>query len=42
VDGCNCSGVDGKQGGVLSNDCYSWRLDPNEPDSGYKGPRDEL
>jgi hypothetical protein len=29
ADSCNCQGVDGKQGGVLNNDCYSWRMDPN-------------
>lgn len=29
TDSCNCGGVDGKQGGVVSNNCYSWRIDPN-------------
>ncbi|KAG6001336.1 hypothetical protein E4U21_004434 [Claviceps maximensis] len=29
VDSCNCEGVDGKQGGMLFNDCYEWNLDPN-------------
>ena len=29
VDSCNCDGVDGKQGGGVSNDCYIWRIDPN-------------
>ncbi|KAK1911450.1 hypothetical protein P3342_012751 [Pyrenophora teres f. teres] len=29
VDSCNCGGKDGKQGGVVSNDCYDMRLDPN-------------
>lgn len=28
ADGCNCRGVDGKQGGYLENDCYRWRMDP--------------
>lgn len=29
VDSCNCGGVDWKQGGVVENNCYSWRIDPN-------------
>jgi hypothetical protein len=28
-DSCNCNGIDGKQGGVVVNDCYEWRIDPN-------------
>lgn len=28
ADGCNCDGVNGKQGGSLESDCYRWRLDP--------------
>lgn len=28
-DSCNCAGVDGKQGGVLENNCYTMRVDPN-------------
>ena len=28
LDGCNCGGVNKKQGGVLMNDCYAWGLDP--------------
>lgn len=26
---CNCKGVNGKQGGVVENNCYKWRIDPN-------------
>jgi hypothetical protein len=26
---CNCNGIDGKQGGVVTNNCYEWRMDPN-------------
>lgn len=26
---CNCNGVNGKQGGVVTNNCYEWRMDPN-------------
>lgn len=29
TDSCNCNGVNGKQGGVVTNDCYTWRIDPN-------------
>jgi hypothetical protein len=29
ADSCNCGSVNGKQGGIISNDCYSWRVDPN-------------
>ncbi|KAI1109759.1 glycoside hydrolase family 55 protein [Nemania sp. NC0429] len=29
VDSCNCSGVDGKQGGYVTNDCYTWGIDPD-------------
>lgn len=29
TDSCNCSGVNKKQGGVVENDCYKWRIDPN-------------
>jgi hypothetical protein len=29
VDSCNCGGVNGKQGGVLINNCYMWKIDPN-------------
>jgi hypothetical protein len=29
TDSCNCNGVDGKQGGIVENDCYIWRIDPN-------------
>ena len=29
VDSCNCGGVNGKQGGLVSNNCYDWRIDPN-------------
>ncbi|KAK3985138.1 hypothetical protein QBC44DRAFT_374476 [Cladorrhinum sp. PSN332] len=29
VDSRNCNGVNGKQGGHVSNDCYIWRVDPN-------------
>lgn len=28
-DSCNCEGIDRKQGGVLRNNCYTWRIDPN-------------
>lgn len=28
-DSCNCAGIDKKQGGVLRNNCYEWRIDPN-------------
>ncbi|KAI0911199.1 glycoside hydrolase family 55 protein [Ustulina deusta] len=30
VDSCNCGGVDGKQGGRVMNDCYIWKIDPNQ------------
>lgn len=26
---CNCNGVNGKQGGIVTNNCYEWRMDPN-------------
>ena len=29
VDSCNCGGVNGKQGGVVPNICYTWRIGPN-------------
>lgn len=29
IDGCNCGGENGKQGGTVSNNCLSWRIDPN-------------
>ncbi|KAI8211142.1 hypothetical protein K4K52_011113 [Colletotrichum sp. SAR 10_76] len=29
TDSCNCSGVNGKQGGIVTNNCYKWRIDPN-------------
>ncbi len=29
VDSCDCSGVDGKRGGSVTNNCYGWRVDPN-------------
>ncbi|KAK4144852.1 pectate lyase superfamily protein-domain-containing protein [Dichotomopilus funicola] len=29
TDSCNCGGINGKQGGIVSNNCYSWRVDPN-------------
>lgn len=29
ADSCNCAGVNGKQGGIISNNCYNWRVDPN-------------
>ncbi|KAH9845616.1 glycoside hydrolase family 55 protein [Teratosphaeria destructans] len=29
TDSCNCGGENGKQGGVVSNNCYTWRIDPN-------------
>jgi hypothetical protein len=29
TDSCNCKGINGKQGGTVSNDCYTWRIDPN-------------
>lgn len=28
TDSCNCGGLNGKQGGVVSNNCLSWRIDP--------------
>lgn len=30
VDACNCGGVNGKQGGSVSNNCLYWRVDPNQ------------
>jgi hypothetical protein len=29
VDSCDCSGIDGKHGGILKNSCITWRIDPN-------------
>ncbi|EJP61727.1 Pectin lyase fold/virulence factor [Beauveria bassiana ARSEF 2860] len=29
ADSCNCGGINHKQGGVIENDCYIWRVDPN-------------
>jgi hypothetical protein len=29
TDSCNCGGVNGKQGGIVENNCYIWRIDPN-------------
>ena len=29
TDSYNCSGIDGKQGSVVSNNCYKFRIDPN-------------
>jgi hypothetical protein len=29
IDGCNCGGVNGKQGGWMKNDCVMARVDPN-------------
>jgi hypothetical protein len=29
ADSCNCKGVNGKQGGVVENNCYKWMADPN-------------
>jgi hypothetical protein len=29
VDACNCSGENGKQGGITSNDCLAFGVDPN-------------
>jgi hypothetical protein len=29
TNSCNCATLDNKQGGVVSNKCYSWRIDPN-------------
>jgi hypothetical protein len=28
-DSCNCGGINGKQGGIVSNNCYSFKIDPN-------------
>jgi hypothetical protein len=28
-DSCNCDGINGKQGGVVENNCYKWMVDPN-------------
>ncbi|KAI0395361.1 pectin lyase fold/virulence factor [Xylariaceae sp. FL0594] len=30
VDSCNCGGVDQKQGGWVMNDCYKFKIDPNQ------------
>lgn len=29
TDSCNRAGVNGKQGGIVENDCYIWRMDLN-------------
>lgn len=29
TDSCNCKRFNGKQGGRLSYDCYTWKIDPN-------------
>lgn len=29
ADSCNCAGVNGKQGGIVENNCYKIRVDPN-------------
>ncbi|KAK8071957.1 (Trans)glycosidase [Apiospora saccharicola] len=29
VDGCDCGGAGSKQGGIVRNNCITWRLDPN-------------
>lgn len=29
IDSCNCAYLDKKQGGIVENSCYSWRMDPN-------------
>ncbi|KAL2014957.1 hypothetical protein VTK56DRAFT_6725 [Thermocarpiscus australiensis] len=29
TDSCNCGGVDGKQGSIVTNNCYKFRIDPN-------------
>lgn len=29
VDGCNCNGLNGKQGGTVFNDCMTFGVDPN-------------
>ncbi|KAH7358245.1 hypothetical protein B0T11DRAFT_284043 [Plectosphaerella cucumerina] len=29
LDSCNCAGINAKQGGVLSNNCMVWMVDPN-------------
>ena len=29
TDSCNCGGVNGKQGGIVTNNCYKFRIDPN-------------
>ncbi|KAK3505264.1 pectate lyase superfamily protein-domain-containing protein [Neurospora crassa] len=29
TDSCDCNGVNGKQGGLVENNCYKWRVDPN-------------
>ena len=29
TDSCNCTGVNGKQGGIVENNCYIFRIDPN-------------
>ncbi|KAI0097347.1 glycoside hydrolase family 55 protein [Nemania sp. FL0031] len=30
VDSCNCGGVDHKMGGYVTNNCYTWKIDPND------------
>lgn len=30
VDSCNCKGYNGKQGGIVRNVCYTFRIDPNK------------
>lgn len=29
IDSCNCAGVNDKQGGVVKNKCYKWRVNLN-------------
>lgn len=29
TDSCDCSGANRKQGGIASNGCSKWRMDPN-------------
>jgi len=28
TDSCDCSGINNKHGGTVSNNCYTWRIDP--------------
>ncbi|KAH9207216.1 pectate lyase superfamily protein-domain-containing protein [Leptodontidium sp. 2 PMI_412] len=37
ADSCNCGGIDGKQGGLLKNSCYTMRVDPKNNPSGKQG-----